>query len=136
MINCLTASGYVGNDIEVRYTQNQKAVGTFSLAVKQGYGEYEKTSWVTCTLFGKRAEALKDKITKGSIVAVTGEFVMDEWEKDGQKHSRPALICNQVHIARYGTSNTGDAPQASAQHRPAQQQPQGFDNFPDDDIPW
>lgn len=41
-INTITASGNLGKDCEQRWTPNGKAVASFSLPVKQGYGEHEK----------------------------------------------------------------------------------------------
>lgn len=42
-INTITASGNLGKDCEQRWTPNGKAVASFSLPVKQGYGEHEKS---------------------------------------------------------------------------------------------
>ena len=127
-MNIFIASGNLGNDIDVRYTPAGKCVGSFSLPVKQGYGEFEKTSWVTCKILGDRAEKLSQYLTKGSKVTAFGEFVLEEWEKDGAKHSRPVIIVREVD---FGGSKQGggqakkDAPAA----------PQNFDNF-EDDIPF
>lgn len=89
-INVFTASGRCGQDMEVRFTPNGKAIGQFSLPVETGYGDSKKTSWVTCKMFGERAEKLAQYITKGAAVTVTGAFKLDEWEKDGVKHSAHA----------------------------------------------
>ena len=116
MINVFTASGHVGKDMELRYTQNQKAIGSFSLPVKQGFGEHGKTSWVGVKLFGKRAESLKDKLTKGTPVFVTGEFVLEEWEKDGQKHSFPVILCREIHLVQQSTaSNSNERTEKASQ---------------------
>jgi single-strand DNA-binding protein len=93
-INIFTASGNVGSDMEVRTTPNGKAIGAFSLPVKSGWGENEKVSWVSCKMFGERAQKLAPHITKGTKLTITGSFVMDEWEKDGVKNSRPVILVN------------------------------------------
>lgn len=97
-INVFTASGRCGQDMEVRYTPSGKAVGQFSLPVETGYGENKKTAWVTCKIFGDRAEKLAKYVRKGSLVTVTGAFSLDEWEKDGVKHSRPCILVNDVQL--------------------------------------
>ena len=127
MINVFTASGHVGKDMELRYTQNQKAIGSFSLPVKQGFGEHEKTSWVGVKLFGKRAESLKDKLTKGTPVFVTGEFVLEEWEKDGQKHSYPVILCREIHLIQQSAPKSNAEPEKASQAT--------LDDF-DDSIPF
>lgn len=98
MINLFVASGNLGNDIDVRYTANQKCIGTFSLPVKSGWGDNEKTSWVRCKFFGDRAEKLAPYLVKGAKVTVSGRFEMEEWEKDGVKHSMPCLIINDLDL--------------------------------------
>lgn len=97
-INVFTASGRLGNDMDVRYTPNDKCIGSFSLPVESGWGDNKKTAWVTCKLFGDRAEKLAQYLTKGSQVSVTGAFQLDEWEKDGVKHSRPVIIVNDIQL--------------------------------------
>lgn len=95
-INVFTASGNCGNDFDLRFTPNNKAIGSFSLPVKQGWGDNQKTSWVTCKMFGDRAQKLAEHITKGMKLTVTGEFVLEEWENQGTKHSRPVIIVNSI----------------------------------------
>lgn len=126
-INVLTISGNMGGDLDVRFTPNGKCIGQFSLPVKSGYGDHEKTAWVTCKILGERAEKLAPYLTKGSLVTVTGELQLDEWEKEGQKHSRMAMIVKDMQLP----PKSSGQPQQSQQ--PAQQQ--GYDNFPDD-IPF
>ena len=95
-LNLFIASGNLGNDIEVRFTPNGKCIGQFSLPVKSGWGDNEKTSWVKCKVLGDRAEKLQPYLLKGSLVTVNGRFEMDEWEKDGVKHSQPVILVNDI----------------------------------------
>jgi single-strand DNA-binding protein len=95
-LNLFIASGNLGNDIDVRFTPNGKCIGQFSLPVTSGWGENEKTTWVKCKVLGDRAEKLQPYLVKGSLVTVNGRFEMDEWEKDGVKHSQPVVIVNDL----------------------------------------
>lgn len=139
-INVFTASGRCGQDMEVRYTNNGKAIGQFNLPVESGYGESKKTAWVTCKIFGERAEKIAQYIRKGSLVTVTGSFSLDEWEKDGVKHSRPCVLVNDVQLP----PNTQQPQQQPSQRNQYQQQSQGmqpqvYNEQPmdfDDDIPF
>ncbi|HFO0796401.1 single-stranded DNA-binding protein [Enterobacter roggenkampii] len=121
-INVICASGNIGKDAEQRWTPNQKCIASFSLPVRQGYGEREKTSWVKCMLFGAKAEKLPQYLTKGTKVTVTGEFVMEEWtDQNGGKRSQPVIIVMDID---FGSSGNKQA---------SQQQPeQDFDS----DIPF
>lgn len=123
-INIFTASGNIGKDAEQRWTQNGKCVASFSLPVKQGYGEHEKTSWVKCTLLGAKAEKLPQYLTKGTKVIVSGEFVLEEWQgQDGQQNKMPVLIVNSLD---FGGSEQGKQQQqqsyVQASQQPAYQQ--------------
>lgn len=102
-INVICASGNIGKDAEQRWTNNQKCIASFSLPVRQGYGEREKTSWVKCMLFGAKAEKLPQYLTKGTKVTVTGEFVMEEWtDQNGGKRSQPVIIVMDIDFGSSG----------------------------------
>ncbi|WP_368871615.1 single-stranded DNA-binding protein [Proteus mirabilis] len=139
-INTITVSGNLGKDCEQRWTPNGKAVASFSLPVKQGYGEHEKVSWVICKMFGPKAEKLPPHLTKGIKVTVTGEFVMEEWtSQNGEKKSAPVIIVDQLDFGGNGGNQAGSQkPQNQGWGHP--QQPQAPQNQPpmdfDDDIPF
>lgn len=143
-INTITASGNLGKDCEQRWTPNGKAVASFSLPVKQGYGEHEKVSWVICKMFGSKAEKLPEYLTKGTKVTVTGEFVMEEWtSQSGEKKSAPVIIVNQLDFGGNGGNQAGSQQPARQPQQPQQtQQPQAplQQNEPpmdfEDDIPF
>jgi len=128
-INVMTFSGNVGQDMEIRHTPSGKAIGQFNVAVKQGYGDNEKTSWVTCKMFNERAEKVAPYVLKGMLVAVTGALVVDEWEsKEGNKMKKVCCLVNDLQLPqRNNLGKTDSQPQAP-------QAPQQ-DNF-DDDIPF
>ncbi len=144
-INTITASGNLGKDCEQRWTPNGKAVASFSLPIKQGYGEHEKVSWVICKMFGPKAEKLPEYLTKGTKVTVTGEFVMEEWtSQNGEKKSAPVIIVNQLDFGgnnnQAGSQQTARQPQQPQQQAPKRPQQSVPQNEPpmdfDDDIPF
>lgn len=127
-MNVFIFSGNIGKDCEVRYTANQKAIASFSVASKAGYGDNEKTTWITCKLLGKRAEGrLPEYLKKGTKVTVQGEFTLAEWEKDGVKHSRPEVVVRDIEFMSKGSSN---------ESQPAQQSQPMPDDFEGSDIPF
>lgn len=130
-INSINVSGNVGKDCELRVTQNGKNIASFSIAVTQGYGEHEKTSWLTCRIFGKTAEGLQPYIKKGDLITVSGEYVTEEWEKDGVKRLSPTIIVNQVQLQRKGNNQQQQRPNPVKQ--PTQTQ---SEDFIEDDIPF
>lgn len=75
------------------------AICNFSLAVTSGYGDRKSTLWLRCSVFGKRAEgSLPEYLVKGAQVAVSGELSLNEWEKDGVKHSTLELNVNTLDL--------------------------------------
>mgnify|MGYP005986544247 CR=1 FL=1 len=86
-MNKFLFTGNLGGDSELKYLPNGDAICEFSVGVKSGYGDKEKTLWVKCSMFGKRAAGqLPQYLVKGAKVAISGELSMDEWEKDGVKN--------------------------------------------------
>ncbi|ATG16713.1 single-stranded DNA-binding protein [Providencia alcalifaciens] len=134
-INLFIVTAHLGQDCEQRWTPNGKAVVSFSLPVKQGYGEHEKVSWVICKMFGSKAEKLPEYLTKGTKVTVTGEFVMEEWtSQSSEKKSAPVIIVDKI---EFGNNQAGSQQPALQPQQPQQQAPQ---NDPpmgwDDEIPF
>lgn len=135
-INVFTFSGNVGKDPITRSTQAGKLIATFPVAVKSGWGDHEKTSWINCKLFGARAEKLAPYIQKGAGVCISGEFTLDQWEKDGVKNSMPCVAVDSIKFdkgATQGSQGEQQAPQSPSGNQPGP--PAGFDDF-DDDIPF
>lgn len=82
-----TLIGRLGGDPEVKYTKNDKAYATFSVATSKKYkdsdGEWqEKTNWHRVVVWGGSAEACGEYLHKGSLVAVIGEDQTRKWEDD------------------------------------------------------
>lgn len=134
-INLFVASGNLGKDCEQRFTQNGKCIASFSLPVKQGYGEHEKVSWVTCKMFGAKADKLPQYLTKGSKVTVTGEFVLEKWQdQSGVEKSMPVIIVNDIDFG--GKQEGQQRHQSQPQGQPQQSQ---YNDVPvnyDDAIPF
>lgn len=133
-MNVLTVFGNLGSDVRTNNVGGT-AVANFSVAVKSGYGDNEKTIWVDCSLWGKRAESgLIDYLKKGQQVVVSGE--MGTREYDGKTYI--TMRVNEVSLAG-GRSNGQQAQPA----QPVQQTQQGathgnYASAPDidDDIPF
>ena len=71
----LIISGNVGKDAELRKTGGGDPVLGFSLAVDNGKdrdGNKRDSTWYDCSIWGKRAEALQNHITKGSKLTLIG----------------------------------------------------------------
>lgn len=70
-----TVTGRLGKDAEIRSTQGGSVL-KFSIASGKKSRDGETTTWVECSLWGKRGEALVPYLTKGTAVACVGELSM------------------------------------------------------------
>jgi single-strand DNA-binding protein len=95
------------------------SVCSFSVAVKSGYGDKEKTTWANCALFGKRAEGqLPQYLKKGAQVCISGQLTLDEWKgEDGT--TQKSLKVNVDDLDLIGGKSESSAP---AQRQPQAQQ--------------
>ena len=84
------------------FVGNGTAKAVVSLAVnrsvKKGDTWEDEVSFIDCTIWGRTAENLKDKLTKGKQVCVHGYLKQDRWEKDGQKQSRLNIVAESVQL--------------------------------------
>jgi len=101
-INSLVLVGRLARDAELKYTSAGVAICTFTLAVKrrvkQGERWGDEANFFDAALFGKQGEAVAQYMKKGGQVGITGELRQERWEKDGQKHSKVAIIANNVQL--------------------------------------
>lgn len=143
-LNSVTLSGNLGQDAEVRYTNNGLAITSFSLAVrksrKQSDGSYKDvTSWVDCVMYGKRGEAMygNGMLQKGVRLAIVGRLYQNVWEKDGQRRSKiEVIVDNVVTMTAQRQQQQGYQVAAPQQQYQAAQQPAAYPDVYDEDIPF
>ena len=81
-MNNVQLIGRLTKDIDLRYTQNDKAVGRFTLAVNRMRKE-DGADFISCKVWNKRAEVMEKYIKKGHRVAITGRIETGSYERDG-----------------------------------------------------
>ena len=117
-MNVFSFTGNLGNQAEQRYTQSGDSIVSFSVAVKSGFGDKAVTTWVRCTMFGKRGESVLPYLNKGQLVGVSGEFSAREWDdKEGQKRTSIEVRVNDLTLLgkKEGQQQNQTAPQRNAQ---------------------
>jgi len=138
-INSVVLGGVVGRDMEVRFAQNGKAIGNFSLAVTNGWGENKTTTWVNCVVFGERASKLAPHILKGTKLVVNGRLDVRQYDKqDGTKGVSVDVVVNDFEFTG-GKGGSNDAGQQQQQQQQQQNHSGGYKEPPmdfDDSIPF
>lgn len=101
-INRVCLTGNLTREPELRRTASGTDVLTFGIAVNerrknQQTGEWEDyANFFDCTMFGKRASAVEQYLSKGRKVAIDGKLRYSSWEKDGQKRSRVDVLVDDL----------------------------------------
>jgi single-strand DNA-binding protein len=101
--NRVILMGNITRDFEVKYLQSGMAVTELGLAVndrrKNQQGEWvEETTFVDITLWGRTAEVAGEYLSKGSPVLIEGRLKLDQWEKEGQKHSKLRVVGERMQM--------------------------------------
>jgi single-strand DNA-binding protein len=96
--NRITIVGYLGRDAELRYTPQGTAVCNFSVATterkKDRGGEYQDvTTWFNVSLWGGKAEATSQYLSKGKLVFIEGRLTQREYQ-DRDGNNRTSLDVN------------------------------------------
>lgn len=137
---------------DLRFTPGGKAVLSLRLAFNDSKYDEQSQKWVNSKTFyvdaqawENTAERLAETLTQGDQVYVSGRLETQQWERDGEKKSKPVLNLNSVRkLAK------GDAPKQQGQQQPrTQQAPQedpwaqpavantgGWGNGPDSEPPF
>jgi single-strand DNA-binding protein len=106
-INNVVLIGRITKDVgsderSFSYIGNGTAKAVVNLAVNRSVKKGEKwedeTSFFDVVIWGKLAENLKPRLTKGKQISVMGFLKQDRWEKDGQKQSKIYVNAEQVEI--------------------------------------
>lgn len=111
-LNRVTIMGNLGQDPELRYTQNQTPVCTFSVATTdyrtgQDGQKLETTEWHRIVVWGRMGENCSKYLAKGRSVLVEGRLQTRNWEdKSGQKRYVTEIIAQNVQFV--GGASRGD----------------------------
>ena len=81
-MNKVILNGNLVRDMEVRQTKGGTDVGEFTIANNVGYGDNQKTTFVKCTIFGARVEALEQYLVKGAGVLIDGALEINNYETE------------------------------------------------------
>lgn len=84
-VNKVIIVGNLGQDPEVRFTQNGSAIANLSIATSESWKDQqgqmqEKTEWHRVAIFGKTAEVAGEYLRKGSQVYIEGKLQTRKWQ--------------------------------------------------------
>lgn len=89
--------GNLVKDPELRYTGNNKAVASYTIAINNRYGQQQETDYINIITWGNSAEFVKDYFKKGQPIAITGRLKNKNYEdSNGVKHYQIEVVTESI----------------------------------------
>lgn len=99
-MNQVNLTGRLARDVEVRYIQSGKAVGSGTIAVTRRFKNAEgntESDFIQYVVWGKSAETLSQYTSKGTLIALTGSWQTRSYEKnDGTR-----VYVNELNVENF-----------------------------------
>jgi single-strand DNA-binding protein len=151
-INKVILVGNLGQDPEVRYSADGRAIANITVATsdtwkdKQSGEMRDKTEWHRVVFFNRLGEIAGEYLKKGSKVYIEGKLQTRKWQdKSGADRYTTEIVANEMQMLDSrsgGTANFDSAP-AGGMSRPSAPPPmqqhaapmEAVDDF-NDDIPF
>lgn len=115
MLNKAILMGRLTRDPELRYTQSNVPVVTFSLAVDRGFrnaSEGQQTvDFINIVAWRNTAEFVSKWFRKGQLVAVTGRIQVRSWkDRDGNNRTTTEVVADECFFAESKKSEGFSSP--------------------------
>lgn len=143
MINNTVLVGRMVRDAELRYTPQNQAVATFTLAVNRPFksqnGERE-ADFINCVIWRQQAENLANWVKKGALIGITGRIQTRNYEnQQGQRVYVTEVVADSFQLLEFNKQNDQNQTQNHNQqpnfgrNEPMRSNPM---DISDDDLPF
>lgn len=155
MINRVVLVGRLTKDPEMRVSQNNIAVTTFTLAVNRPFTSKNgnnEADFISCITFRKQAENVSQYLSKGSLAGIDGRLQTRNYEnKEGQRVYVTEVVCESVQFLEPKKNNQNNNNQGNHNKNQQSKPVTASDNqnkennpfsnnpiqdIPDDDLPF
>lgn len=118
MLNHIVIMGRLTRDPDLRYTQSQLPVVSFTLAVDRDFsgkdGGEKQTDFIDCVAWRSTAEFISKYFAKGSMAAVSGRLQLRDWtDREGGKRRSAEIVVDNMY---FGESRRRDGDTGSTSH--------------------
>ena len=139
MINNVTLVGRMTRNAELRYTPQNQAVATFSLAVNRPFksqnGERE-ADFINCVIWRQQAENLANWAKKGALIGITGRIQTRNYEsQQGQRVYVTEVVAENFQLLEFNKQNDQNQTQSYSQQPDFGRNASPMD-ISDDDLPF
>ena len=132
MLNHIVIMGRLTRDPELRNTQSNLSVASFTVAVDRDYQkdkQNKETDFIDCVAWRSTADFVSKYFHKGSMAVVSGRLQLRDWtDKEGNKRRSAEVIVDNIYFGeskRSAESNAGTPPVSA--------EPQEFKELDDSD---
>ena len=99
-MNKVILLGRLTKEVEVRYTQSNTPVASFSLAVNRRFSKEKEADFINIVAWNKTAEFCQKFFKKGQQVGVIGRIQTRTWDDEkGQKHYITEVVAEETYFA-------------------------------------
>lgn len=96
-LNKVELIGRLTMDPELRYTTNNNAVSSFSIAVNKRVNGENNADFINCVAWNTTAEFLNKYFKKGQAIAIVGRLQNRSYEdKEGQKRYTTEVVVEET----------------------------------------
>ena len=112
MLNHIVVMGRLTRDPELRYTQSQTPVASFTVAVDRDYtprdGGDRQTDFIDCVAWRSTGEFVSKYFQKGSLAVVSGRLQIRDWtDREGNKRRNAEIVADNVYFGESKKSREG-----------------------------
>ena len=139
-LNKVMLIGNLGGDPELRYTESNIPVATFSLATNESYKDQsgnlvERTEWHRIVAWRKLAELFGEYLKKGSKVYIEGKLQTRSWDdKEGNKRYTTEIVVSEFMFLDSRGERQGGGSGGGSSEMPPPPDTSGGDK--DEDLPF
>ena len=103
MLNHIVIMGRLTRDPELRYTQSQTPVASFTVAVDRDFagrdGGERQTDFIDCVAWRQTAEFVNKWFKKGSMAVVSGRLQIRDWtDREGGKRRSAEIVVDNMYF--------------------------------------
>jgi single-strand DNA-binding protein len=110
MLNRVVLVGRITRDPELKYTQSNIAVVSFTLAVNRPYLDAQtgerQADFIQCVVWRKQAENLARYVAKGALLGVDGRIQTRTYESDQGTRYITEVVCDSVQFLETKTEDS------------------------------
>lgn len=136
-MNQICLIGRLARNPELRYTNNNKSVTSFTVAVNR-IGQ-ENADFINCAVWNAQAENLCKYQEKGSLIGIVGSLRVDQYQdSNGDNRYRTYVLASNIEYLSKKKDSAENSAEVCRENAEESVSSIGIDEveIEDDDIPW